>query len=38
MRKRWSNTTVIIRGDSHFTSGDLMDWCPYKDKVNLKLV
>ena len=34
LRKRWTNTTIIVRGDSHFTSGDLMDWCHDKDKVN----
>jgi hypothetical protein len=34
IRKRWANTTIIVRGDSHFTSSDLMDWCHDKDKVN----
>jgi len=32
--QRWANTTIIVRGDSHFTSGDLMDWCHDKEKVN----
>lgn len=27
LRKSWKNTTIIIRGDSHFCSKDLMDWC-----------
>ena len=34
IRKRWANTIIIIRGDSHFASGDFMDWCHDKDKVN----
>lgn len=27
LRKSWKNTVIIIRGDSHFCSKDLMDWC-----------
>lgn len=34
IRRRWANTTIIVRGDSHFTSSDLMDWCHDKYKVN----
>ncbi len=34
LRQRWTKTTIIVHGDSHFTSGDLMDWCHDKEKVN----
>jgi len=27
LRKSWKNTVIIVRGDSHFCSKDLMDWC-----------
>jgi len=27
LREEWSNTMVIVRGDSHFTSADFMRWC-----------
>jgi len=26
LRKSWKNTVIIVRGDSHFCSKDLMDW------------
>lgn len=27
IREEWANTTIIIRGDSHFASTDFMEWC-----------
>lgn len=27
LREEWSNTMIIIRGDSHFASADFMQWC-----------
>jgi hypothetical protein len=27
LREEWSNTMIIVRGDSHFTSPDFMQWC-----------
>lgn len=27
LRKSWKNTVIIVRGDSHFCSKELMDWC-----------
>ena len=27
LRKQWPDTMIIIRGDSHFTSKDFMQWC-----------
>lgn len=27
IRKQWPKTQIIVRGDSHFASKDLMDWC-----------
>lgn len=27
IREQWPETRIIIRGDSHFASKDLMDWC-----------
>jgi len=27
IREEWSNTTIIVRGDGHFASPDLMQWC-----------
>jgi hypothetical protein len=26
LRKRWKNTIILVRGDSHFCSQELMDW------------
>ena len=34
LRKHWKNTRIIIRGDSHFCSPDLMDWVESIEKVN----
>jgi len=33
LRKSWKNTVIIVRGDSHFCSKDLMDWCAKQSKV-----
>ena len=27
LRKQWPDTLIIVRGDSHFTSKDFMQWC-----------
>lgn len=27
LRKSWKNTVIVVRGDSHFCSKELMDWC-----------
>lgn len=27
LRKQWPETLIIVRGDSHFTSKDFMQWC-----------
>jgi hypothetical protein len=27
LREEWPNTMIIVRGDSHFTSPDFMQWC-----------
>ena len=35
LRAVWKNTTIIVRGDSHFCSHQLMDWClSNADKVH----
>jgi hypothetical protein len=34
LRKSWKNTVVIVRGDSHFCSKELMDWCVGQPKVH----
>jgi len=33
LRKSWKNTVIIIRGDSHFCSKDLMNWCAKQSNV-----
>lgn len=33
LRKQWPNTMIIVRGDSHFSSKDFMQWCDQKDRV-----
>jgi hypothetical protein len=33
LRKSWKNTVIIIRGDSHFCSKDLMDWSVGQDNI-----
>lgn len=27
LRQQWPDTLIIVRGDSHFTSKDFMEWC-----------
>lgn len=27
LRRQWPNTMIIVRGDSHFSSRDFMQWC-----------
>ena len=34
LRKRWKNTTIIVRGDSHFCSKEFMDWSKGQHKIN----
>lgn len=34
IRQYWSETLIIIRGDSHFCSADLMDWAAGEYKVS----
>jgi hypothetical protein len=34
IRSEWKNTIIIIRGDSHFCSHQLMDWCAGMEKVH----
>ena len=34
LRKSWKNTVIIVRGDSHFCSKELMDWCVSQPKVH----
>jgi hypothetical protein len=33
LRKSWQNTVIIVRGDSHFCSKELMDWCAGKSNI-----
>jgi len=34
LRQYWKNTFITIRGDSHFTSPELMDWAEDQHNVN----
>jgi hypothetical protein len=34
LRKSWKNTVIIVRGDSHFCSKELMDWAYGQRKVH----
>lgn len=34
LRKSWKNTVIIVRGDSHFCSKELMDWCVGQPKIH----
>ena len=36
LRKMWKNTVIIIRGDSHFCSKELMDWS--EDKPGIRFI
>jgi hypothetical protein len=33
LRKQWPNTVIVVRGDGHFASKDLMDWSHSQPKV-----
>jgi hypothetical protein len=34
LRKSWKNTTIIVRGDSHFCCKELMDWVHGQSEVH----
>jgi hypothetical protein len=34
LRKSWKKTVIIVRGDSHFCSKELMDWCKGKPNIH----
>lgn len=34
IRQVWPTTRIIVRGDAHFCSPELMDWCHEQAKVN----
>ncbi len=36
LRKHWSDTVIILRGDSHFCSQEFMDWS--QDKKNIEFL
>lgn len=36
LRKSWKNTVIIVRGDSHFCSKELMDW--YTGEPNVRFI
>lgn len=33
LRKQWPETMIIVRGDSHFSSKDFMQWCDHEYKI-----
>lgn len=33
LREQWKDTMIILRGDSHFCSRDLMEWCEDQPKT-----
>lgn len=33
LREYWKNTSIIVRGDSHFCSADFMDWSKDQHKI-----
>jgi hypothetical protein len=33
LRMTWKNTVIIVRGDSHFCSKELMDWCAERQNI-----
>jgi len=33
LRKHWKNTTIVVRGDGHFASKELMDWAHDQRKI-----
>jgi len=34
IRSHWKNTRIIVRGDSHFASHELMDWAEGQDRLH----
>lgn len=34
IRSHWKKTLIVVRGDSHFASKDLMDWANQQDQVS----
>ena len=34
IRAQWKNTIIVVRGDSHFCSRQLMDWCAGRDNIH----
>jgi hypothetical protein len=34
LRKRWKNTLIIFRGDSHFTAPEIMNWIDSQENVS----
>ncbi len=34
IRSHWKNTLIVVRGDSHFASHELMDWAEGQEKVH----
>ncbi|HHY21135.1 MAG TPA: IS1380 family transposase [Bacilli bacterium] len=34
LRAQWPKTRIVVRGDSHFTSRDFMDWCNQQRKLD----
>lgn len=33
LREQWPDTVIIVRGDSHFSSKDFMQWCAKEDRT-----
>ena len=33
LRKRWKNTLIVLRGDSHFTAPEIMEWIDEQENV-----
>lgn len=33
IKKQWPKTLIIIRGDSHFSSPDFMEWCDQRKRI-----
>jgi hypothetical protein len=34
IRSQWKDTIIVVRGDSHFCSRQLMDWCAGRDNIH----
>ncbi|PIV83103.1 MAG: IS1380 family transposase, partial [Nitrospirae bacterium CG17_big_fil_post_rev_8_21_14_2_50_50_9] len=37
LRISWKHTVIIVRGDSHFCSKELMDWCVDQERDKAKV-